>query len=297
MTLNQLLTFAAIAKDLNLSHASAKLRVSQSSISQQMRKLENQFKTKLYRKSQRGIVLTEEGETFLRYVQVILSGVQNLFEGFEKVASTKTPTTLRVGGSFAPSASFLPRVLATFQKRNPSTRLELKTHDSVTLERMLLNSELDVALLNHRPKSVDLIAEPYRLEKLVAFSRANNALANKKRVTLRELAMEPLIIRGAKTSQTLIERLLSQVDSGIRPNIVLRCESPAAVKTAVGNNMGIGVLFRNSVKQEIQSRKFKGLKLLDAALDVKSYIVFRRETLAPAVSNFIDILRKSRTVF
>jgi DNA-binding transcriptional LysR family regulator len=198
MTLNQLLTFAAIARDLNLSHASAKVNVSQSSITQQMRKLENEFKTKLYRKSHRGIVLTEDGETFLRYVQAILRDVQNLTKRFERKSSTKHAATLRVGGSFAPSASFLPRVLAAFQRKHPETRLELKTHDSVTLERMLLASQLDVALLNHRPKSANLVSQAYRREKLVAFAPANHPLAKKRQLTLRELARAPLIIREAK---------------------------------------------------------------------------------------------------
>lgn len=292
MTLNQLFTFARIAKHLNLSHASAEIHVSQSSITQKMRKLEKEFKTKLYQKRHPGIVLTEDGETFLGHVQVILKDIRELTEHFG--APSKQPTLLRVGGSFAPSASFLPQVLAAFQKQHPGTQLALKTHDSVTLERMLLDSQLDVAIINHRPKSAALVSEPYRREKLVVFAPANHPLAKKSGLRLPELARAPLVIREAKGSQTLIERMLRESDSGIRPNIVLRCESPAAVKTAVRNNMGIGVLFFSSVKADIQSGKFKRLKLMGADLDVQTYIVRRSESLSSVALNFVGILRQSR---
>jgi DNA-binding transcriptional LysR family regulator len=117
MTLNQFLTFAIIAKHRNLSHASVELHASQSSITQKMKHLEREFGIKLYQKGQRGIVLTEDGEAFLIHAKAILKEVQKLTDQFLPPQSSKEPKVLRVGGSFAPSASFLPRILAELQKR------------------------------------------------------------------------------------------------------------------------------------------------------------------------------------
>jgi DNA-binding transcriptional LysR family regulator len=291
MTLNQLSTFADIARHLNLSHTSTKLHVSQSSITQKMKKLEEEFRTKLYQKSQRGIVLTKNGETFLTHVKVILKDIRDLTEQFGAIPTSDKPTLLRVGGSFAPSASFLPGVLATFRKHHPGIQLALKTHDSITLERMLLDHKLDVAILNHRPKSTNLIAEPYRRETLVVFASANHPLAKKRRISLRELARVPLIIKESMGA-TLIERLLNEANTAIPPNIVMRSESPAAVKTAVKNNMGLGVLFLRSVKEDLQAHKFKRLTLIGADLDIQTYIVSRRDAVSAVTPAFIDILRQ-----
>lgn len=292
MTLNQLLTFATIARHLNLSHASVELHASQSSITQKLKSLEKEFRVRLYQKGKRGIVLTENGEAFLEHVRVVLNDIAKLNKRFGAQPTSRKQMLLRVGGSYAPSATFLPKVLAAFGKRHPGVQLSLKTHDSASLERMLLDSELDVALLNHRPNSEHLISQPYRREKLVLFARANHALAKKTRLTLAELARAPLIIREAKGSPTLIERMLRQADSELRPNIVLRCESPAAVKAAVRNNMGIGLLFLSSVEADFQSGKFRRLRLIGANLDVHTYIVERRDALSPIVSSFVGILRK-----
>ena len=93
MTLNQIITFAAIAKHLNLSRASAACHVSQSSLTQQIRKLELEYKTKLYKKSNRGIVLTDRGELFLRHVKNILAEVQKLNDEFSVFSFRTTENT------------------------------------------------------------------------------------------------------------------------------------------------------------------------------------------------------------
>jgi DNA-binding transcriptional LysR family regulator len=294
MTLTQLKTFETVAKHQNLSHASAELHVSQSSITQTLKHLEEEFKTKLYRKRPRGIVLTEEGEKFLRHTRAILDEVHKVAREFSGTYDSKEPTALRVGGSFAPSASFLPRILAELRRDDPSIRLVLKTHDSATLERMLLKRELDLAVLNHRPESEGMVSKPYGTETLAVFASANHPIGKQRRLTLGELARVPVVIRDAKGSQTLIERLLRKAEIGIRPNIVLRCESPAAVKTAVKNRMGVGILFLSSVKAEIQSGKFRRLIVSGAELNIQTHIVYRRDSLTPTVSRFIDILYRLR---
>lgn len=293
MTLNQLFTFAAVAKHLNLTRACTELKASQSSITQQLKNLEKEFETKFYRKGKRGIMLTENGEVFFGHVEAVLKEISKLNNHFGRHRSIEQKL-LRVGGSYAPSATFLPELLAAFRKRYPAIQLSLKTHDSGTLERTLLKGELDVALLNHRPASEELASEPYRREKLVLFAAAKHPL-EKTRITLRDLARAPLIIRETKGAPTLIERKLKEADLGLRPNVVLRCESPGAVKAAVRNNMGIGLLFLSSVEADFHSGEFKRLSLLGCDLEVNTFIVYRKRSLTPLVSKFISILRERKT--
>jgi DNA-binding MarR family transcriptional regulator len=81
MTLNQLASFAAVAHYSNLTMASAALRVSQPSISQHLRQLEQSYGVKLYRRLSRGIEITEAGQSFLRDIIPILALVAKLGEG------------------------------------------------------------------------------------------------------------------------------------------------------------------------------------------------------------------------
>ena len=75
MTLNQFTLFAAVAKHLNVRKASEELRVSQPSVSQQLKQLEDRYGLKLYRRLSKGIEITEQGQAFLRNITPILEQV------------------------------------------------------------------------------------------------------------------------------------------------------------------------------------------------------------------------------
>jgi DNA-binding transcriptional LysR family regulator len=292
MTLNQIATFAAIAKHLNLSRASAACHVSQSSITQQIRKLEVEYKTKLYKKSNRGIILTDRGEAFLRHAKAILADLQRLNDEF-RVAPAEESKTLAVGGSSTVSA-FLLQALASYRKDHPQVQLTLRTDTSLALERLVLSSELDIAVINNAPRSPELFARPYQRDKLAIFAPVNHPIT-RRGITMRELSEVPLIIMKVQGSKTFIERLIEGNEPGLKPNITLRCESPADVKMAVRKHMGIGVLFFRSVRTDISTGRFKLLKLRGISLNVQSYIIHRNEQSLPThARDFIGLLYRGR---
>jgi DNA-binding transcriptional LysR family regulator len=87
MTLHQLKIFAAAAKHLNMTKASLELHISQSSISQQLKLLEEECEVKLYNKIGRGIELTEKGRLLLIDIEPILHQIKKLkekYNGYEK---------------------------------------------------------------------------------------------------------------------------------------------------------------------------------------------------------------------
>ena len=116
MTLHQLTTFVTVAKHHNVSQAAIELQVCQACVSQQLKALETQCKTKLYRRNGGGVALTREGEIFLRHANVILNELQKLNKQFHVTLPANKAQSLTVGGSFDPSASFLPQLLANFKR-------------------------------------------------------------------------------------------------------------------------------------------------------------------------------------
>ena len=82
MTLNQFTLFATVAKHLSLSKASKELRVSQPSVSYQLKQLEDRYGTKLYRRLSKGIAITAAGQYISVYIAPILEQVAKLESGF-----------------------------------------------------------------------------------------------------------------------------------------------------------------------------------------------------------------------
>ncbi len=295
MTLHQLITFATVANHHNVSRASAELHVSQASISHQLKGLEEEYKVKLYKRIRKGIELTAKGQTFLKHVKVILNDLQKLNEEFHVTLPTKEARLLTIGGTFAPSASLLPQLLAVFKRSHPHVRLSLRTDNWSVIERLVLNSDVEVAVINHPPRSPRLFSEPYHREKLVAFAPVNHPLTKKRNLTLRDLLCTPLVLRLATRSSGWAEQVLRQIEPKIEPNIVLRCDSPEAVKMAVRKNMGIGIIFQSVIESDIRSGDFSIVKLRGEKLEGQSYIIYQRDRpLSAHAREFLTLLRQRR---
>ena len=163
------------------------------------------------------------------------------------------------------------------------------------MEQLVLKSEVEVALINNFSHSPRITVEPYSRERIVLFATAKNPLAKKRHLTVHDLLGVSLVIRKAKGDAGSIEQLLTQYEPKLKARIIMRCESPEAVKTAVRENMGIGALYHSSVKLELQSGDFKILKLSGVKLEGQSYIIYRRDRrLSVSAQAFLALLRQSR---
>ena len=295
MVFKQFMIFAAVARHRNLTRASQELRISQPGVSQQLKLLEGNYGVKFFKRSGRGVELTEEGRFFLTKITPILNQVDDLNRSFD--AKLLAPTAeLIVGGTYSMTALVLPSLLGIFGKSHPQAGLTLRTGNRRLVERLLLTSEIELALVTGHPQSAQIIAEPYRREKFVAVAANSHPLARKRKITLRDLADTPLVVRGGKNLTSTSESLLREVEKqGLRLNIVMRCESPEAVKTAVRNGIGLGILHADTVQSEIKKGDLKVLKLSDLMLEGESWLIYRRDRPLSALAQaFLTLLRKSR---
>ncbi len=103
MTLQQLAMFAAVARHRNLTRASEELGKSEPTLSRYLKSMQEQHGSTLFRRASKGVVLTAEGQAFLRRVMPILDQVAALENGGRPAAVPAVPQILRVGGTFGPS--------------------------------------------------------------------------------------------------------------------------------------------------------------------------------------------------
>ncbi len=294
MTLDRFKVFAAVAKHHNATRAAQELHISQPAVTKQLKLLEKNYNAKLYTRFGRGIELTERGRVFLRDVKTILRRYERLGKKFSAASSTAKVETLTVGGSYSPSASLLPSVLALFRRRHPHVQVDFRTASRATIERLILNSEVDIAVLNNAPSNPSLTIEPYRSEPFVAFVPANHPLTRKPELTLQEFERFPLIIRRVSKGKGTTEQLLTEMKrKGLNPNIAMRCESPDAVKAAVRTKMGVGILFKETIEAEVRRGEFKIIKLPMKNFTGESSLVYRKDrSLSASAQDFLNLLRQ-----
>jgi DNA-binding transcriptional LysR family regulator len=296
MTLNQFSFFAVVAKHRSLTKASAELRVSQPSITQQLKQLENHHGAKLYRRLSKGIEMTEAGQLFLRKITPILDQVAELEAASKPRAQRIRREVLRVGGSDSASAVLLPSLLAGFRQRHPAVGVEMSTGVSDQLEHMVLNAVVEIAMTVRRAVSTELTCEPYRREKVVMFVPANHRFAKRGHLKLSDVLAEALIVSGGTGAASVVDKAVKQIrDEGVEFKIAMYCDGPTAIKAGVRQEMGVGIAYEDAVQAEVASGEFKILKVAGLELAGESFIVYsKKRPLSPAAREFLELLRRAR---
>lgn len=297
MTLHQLVIFTVVARHLNIRAAAQELRIAQPSVSKQLRGLENEFRTKFHLKVGRNIALTNEGRLFLKEAEALVFEAERLKKKFSGSPHSDRCGALTVGGSYNPSATFLPDVLALFKRTHPHVQLSLKTDTKRVIERMVSNGDVEIAAVSNPTRSADLVMELFRREKLLAFVLPSHPLAKKMSLTAAELARAPLVIRADTDSgMSATEEILRELENhGVALNIAVRCQSPEAVKASVRKHMGVGFLFEGLITADVERGDFKILKVRDLELVGQSFIVYHRERpLSQYAQEFLELLRRKR---
>jgi DNA-binding transcriptional LysR family regulator len=298
MTLHQLRIFDVVSRHLNITKASAELHISQPSVFQQIKSLEESCGLRLYRKVGRGIELTADGLKLQSEAREILDRVETLQRKLG--ASRRSPETgpLLVGGSHVPSKSVLPLCLAAFKKNHPLVQITLQTKSSRSIETLVLNSELEIAIITHSSNFSELHYEPFRQEPVVFFVSARHPLASKKELTLAEIANESLIVhRGIRRGTgEITSDILKQIEEqGKEPNILMECSSGEAVMAAVIRGVGIGILMQAHLNDEIRRGEVKILQVSDINdLRITSFVIYQKDkALSVAAREFLDVLKRS----
>src|SRR5262245_455371 len=289
MTLHQLRIFECVVRHLNITKASVALHISQPSVSQQLKLLEEEFGTRFFMRLNQGVELTAEGDEFFNAIQPLLTEAEYLEKRFKSSSRENDTTPLIVGGSHNVSVNVLPKLLMAFKERHPSVQFILETSESRKIEARLLNSEVEIALITNPSHRAELSYESYEEMELVAFCLPTNPLARRK-LTLKELAECPLVLKGGGR----LEKVLT--DLGYRMNVVLRCEASTTVKAAIRMGMGVGILYRNAIASRVAKGNLKIINVPELKeMGIKSFVVYdKRKPLAPMAQEFLQILREAK---
>jgi DNA-binding transcriptional LysR family regulator len=285
MTLHQLRIFECVVRHLNLTRAAVALHLSQPSVSQQLKLLEEEFGRKFFVRLNQGMELTYEGKEFLKSVLPLLAQADDLEKRFKSNSNTNDSGLLVVGGSRNVSGDVLPKLLMALKKRHPSAQFVLESDHSPAIEKRLLASEFDIGLITNPSYRAEIIYEPYQEMELVAFCISTSPLAGKK-LALKDLLECPLVLRGGGRLENVLANL------GYRLNVAMRCEASSSVNTAVLMGMGVGILYRGAVARG-------NLRLLNVPelkeMGIKSFIIYdKRKPLAAMSQAFLQVMHEQK---
>jgi DNA-binding transcriptional LysR family regulator len=290
MTFHQLRILESVAKNLNITHASAKLHLSQPTVSQQLKLLEMEFGTKFLSRNSHGVGLTRQGGAFLEAVEPILRELDVVEMRFKPKQKARQTKNLLIGGTSS-LVCLLPHLLSAFRTDHPEPNFVLETNDSWVLEERILESKLNIAVITNPSDSPSIVYEPFREHKVVAFAHPKYPLVGRS-MKFADLADIPLIGRIGSSTINEIAKL------GVPLNLAVQCTAGDAVKASVYKGMGVGILHWESVENEIATGMLKQIRVPELEkLRVRSYIIYHaRKTITPLAQTFLGFLRTNQNI-
>jgi DNA-binding transcriptional LysR family regulator len=249
MELRHLRTIAAVARHGSLTKAGEELYLSQSAISQQIRRLERELGFEVFRRSSRSVELTAEGRVILSCAQRVIAEVDGLHSELEELTGLLRGK-LRIGGVYPTGPYDLFGMLADFRAAHPEVAVHMIEDTQEDVLVALRSDELDCAFTALDPDALgdEFAATLLWEEELVVALPVGHALCARPRVTFDELAAEDLIAyRDNSALRRRLERTMSA--RGLEPRNAFVCTEMAAVRALASKGLGIALIPRSVADQ------------------------------------------------
>ncbi len=245
MDLHQLRCFVAAAEDLHFGKAAQRLDMLPSALGRFIKLLEEDLGTRLMTRTTRSVTLTDDGAVLLKEARSLLAQADGLAAKF-RTRGRKQATTLRVGAIDSAAAGLLPMLLHDFRERRPDVTVKLVEDKTIRLQPRLLSGRLDLAFLRP-PENPDKRLEFLFLlhETAVVAVSDRHPLASKERVTIADLAEEPLIVperRSRPHSHDLTMKLFAE--AGLQARIVQLANEKQTIVNLVAAELGVAIVPR-----------------------------------------------------
>lgn len=231
----QLRAFHNVAIHGGFSRAAEALFLTQPAISDQVRKLEDEYDILLFNRQKKQVTVTQEGEKLLEVTKRLFEAEKQASELLSKSRAFSSGT-LRIK---ADSTQHIIETITKFRAKYPRIRIEISSGNTEAVMRDLYAYKADIGVLGTVPKSSDITAISLGSSQIVAFTAKSNPLAHHASLTLQALAEQPLVMRepGSKTRQKLDAEARQQ---GLKLPPAIEAEGRMAVQEIVSSGTGIG---------------------------------------------------------
>jgi molybdate transport repressor ModE-like protein len=286
----QLQYFVAVAEIGSISGAARQLSVSQSAVTEAVQELESDLGAALFDRSGRGVALTHKGQQFLRHAGRVLEAVADARQSF---AGSAAPSgELHLGASSLVAGYILADLLARFRRAFPAVDVAAVEDSAEYLEHLLVNGELDVAVMvvARLRERAALEAEIIEQSAYRVWLPLGHRLAAAQTVSLADIAAERQIVLTVDEIQETAAVFWR--DHGLRPAIAFRTRSVEAVRSLVATGAGVAVLPDLVYRPwSLEGDRIEARPMVEPIPPVKVGVVWRRgSALADPAARFLDVV-------
>ena len=277
MTIDQIHYFLSVVNQGSINKASVAMNISQQSLSSSMRALEEEVGAALFRRSNRGVTLTEEGRVFHEFAVETWAGYARMDKRLHPKRFEDSQKRLRVGTVDALTTTFLPAFLIDYENNHPYVHLQVFNEPLDELLERVHKKELDCALvfqLTSKDKVLLVLEEPFvnlplAVCKNYCWVSTRSPLALHQSVSLKQVAEGPILVKDG-TDVNFSDALYE----GYEVNIF---DFPLAtdmhmMSEIVANNMAICPDVKVGAKELTMARMFASLPVVAVPVRMPSFM-------------------------
>lgn len=255
--------FIAVSEQMNFSKAAERLHISQPSLSNAIKKLEQEIGSPLLERNTRNLQLTEAGELLFERAKIIVKNMEVLkIEMDEVIVHGTRDITIGVMESIK---YWLPKVIANYKKDYPHMKIHLvDILGSKRVKKSLKSYKTHLIITNQLMDDPELEVQTLYEERLVAVLPLHHPLAQKDTLTISDICEEPFII-STEGFQTRRDILTSFEQAGKSINIQFEIERFETAVSLVREHLGVTILPENYLQgptaKTIVKKEIEGLNL------------------------------------
>ena len=260
MDIQQLRVFRSVAKSGGFTRASEQLALSQSTVSQHIKQLEDELGCSLFLRSGKKIYISEAGKLLYTYADRIFTELKNAEMSVRELSAMKRGT-IRLGVGATTLTYQLPEVLGKYKRRYPDIELIVTTSTTELLLQQVSSQTVDLAivmLISDNPSN--LLITPLESEELVLILSAEHPMARKNTLDPGDLEGLPFILyERHSVMQKLVESFFAEMK--ISPKVTMELENIEAIKSLVSAGLGASIIPVCSVSQLLQASMLRVMRI------------------------------------
>ena len=287
MTIRHLKIFIAVAECGSMNMAAKKLFLSQPTISQAIRELEEYYDTRLFDRLSKRLHITPSGQDLLSSAYQVVSQFEQMERQMKK---NHRKEVLRIGSTITIGSCLISNVLNDFEQMMPDTETYTFIGNTRLIEEKLLKSELDIALVEGEIHHPDLITIPSIRDFLVLGCSSNHPFASRNEIRISELEEQKFIIREQGSGTRALFDQFIKLHSLNLP-IAWEATCPDAFRNAILYNQCLAVVSVRLLERDIRDGMVRIFNPQTSELERSFSLVYHKDKiLTPSMETVQDII-------
>lgn len=292
MDIHKLTVYCKVIEQKSFTRAAEALLLSQPTVSEHIRSLEEETGQLLLNRLGKEIRPTEAGTILYSYGVKALRLLEEATQALDHYAGMLTGR-LRLGAGTIPGTYILPKQIGKFKKKHPDISISLRIAGSKTIGAEILSGELEMGVVGARWKEPGLSWQQLFQDDLIVAVPATHPWAQKKEIHLEQLLDVDFITRGRSSGTRLAAEAILE-KHGLNPakrEIVAEMGSTEAVREAVKAGIGIAILSSRAIADDIRYGTMAAVTIKGIEMQRPFYLITRKRlSLSPLCAAFIESL-------